>query len=251
MLDKIKNVLEGSPTPNHIYRDYINVMEKFPHLFNHSTCKGLYDAAKRQLIKQRQDKSKIQFSIEDKDFLMSERRINDGPLSSKQNNFIKLTVEHWTTPVFQQAFKINQAFPFVTFNGFLSDGFIYEDESKEYVVSTVKECESKGWILNLIEDYEDYELQRAIFSLGVSYIHHNPQTFKKFLVKVKEPKLREHLEKTQTDLLSFLRFKATKPKLRYFQRLVQTKKALWSYAYNALLAELKTVKEYKGRKRSI
>ena len=189
--------------------------------------------------------------MEDKDFLMSERRINDGPLSTKQNNFIRMTVEHWTTPVFEQAFKINQAFPFVTFNGFLGDGFIFEDDSKQFVISTVKECEAKGWILNLIEDYEDYDLQREIFSLGVSYIHHNPQTFKKFLTKVKEPKLREHLEKTQTDLLSFLRFKPKNPKLWSFQHRVKTKKALWSYAYNALAAELKTVKEYKGRKRSI
>jgi len=251
MLDKIKSVLEGSPAPRHIYRDYVNVMEKYPHLFHHKTCKGLYEAAKRQLIKQRQEKSKIHFSMEDKDFLMSERRIWDEPLTSKQNNFIKLTVEHWTTPVFQQAFKINQAFPFVTFNGFLNDGFIYDEDSKQFVISTVKECESKGWILNLIEDYDDYDLQREIFSLGVSYIHHNPLTFKKFLARINEPKLREHLEKTQTDLLSFLRFKPVKPKIKYLQRLVQTKKALWSYAYNLLLAELKTVKEYKGRKRSI
>ncbi len=226
------------------------VMEKYPHLFNHKVCKGLYVAAKRQLIKQRQDKHRVNFSGEDKDFLLSDRRVNDGPLSHKQLRFIQATVDQWNLPVFQQAFKIKCAFPFVAFNGFLDGGFIYDDSAKEFVKMTVRECEAHGWILNLLESY-DVELQEAIYSLGVAHIHHNPQTFKKFLQRVKEPKLREHLEKTQTELLSFIRFKSKKVPVARYQAFIRNKKALWSYAYNIMLAELKTVKEYKGRTRSI
>jgi hypothetical protein len=250
-VDKIiKSILEGPPPKKNLYKDFVLVVEKYPHLFADRTCAGLYKAAKRQLIKQKQDRRGITWEMEDKDFLLSDRRVYDDPLSESQNNFIKKTVEQWTDPVFEKAFKLNQAFPFITFNGLLNDGFVFEEDAQTFVKLTVQECEIKGWVLDLMEDYER-DLQKKIFSLGVLFIPHNAQTFKKFISCVKEEKLVNHLAEVQSNLFKFQRLRTNNHKLKYFQRFIQKKESLRSYAYNQLLSELKTVKEYRGRTRSV
>lgn len=258
MLDKIESILKGPSRAPNLEEQYLLIMKDYPHLLSFEICASLKQQIEDNLKSTKQNKMRVS-NIHDPDHetLFSEHRVHHRPLSEKQIAVIQDTVSQWTNPIIKDIFNLYLDFPFLldlikSLNLlFLSPTYFQKVDEKEKnllnLTIVTRECAKKEWILNLMRDC-DTELGKFIFNISIEHKVQNMLTFDTTLLKIRDKKLRTHLQEIQNVLVTFRRSRFSDKESLRLQWRLNRGWPLSEYKFNYIKAQIKNVKNKYARR---